>query len=146
MSDSPTRALALPVPTSPVRFRLARSLKAASVGEVMALDERGDVVDPRRSRLANARLWFGAATMGALGWGSVAALGGAAFLGPVFLVGCNKSPEGGAPGTSDTFKVVGPTMTTDIKQDNKESVKISESSSGPVRWPPLEAKVRTSTS
>lgn len=88
MSDSPTRALALPVPTSPVRFRLARSLKAASVGEVMALDERGDVVDPRRSRLANARLWFGAATMGALGWGSVAALGGAAFLGPVFLVGC----------------------------------------------------------
>jgi hypothetical protein len=88
MSEQQTRALALPMTASPVRFRLARSLKAASVGEVMALDERGDVVDPRRSRLASARLWLGAATMGALGWGSVAALGGAAFLGPAFLAAC----------------------------------------------------------
>ncbi len=88
MSEQQTSALALRAPAPPVRFRLARSLKAASVGEVMALDERGDVVDPRRSRLASARLWLGAATMGALGWGSVAALGGAAFLGPAFMAAC----------------------------------------------------------
>lgn len=47
-------------------------------------------------------------------------------LGAVFLVGCsNKSPEGGSPGTNDTFKVVGPMTTTDIKQDNKQTVKMS---------------------
>jgi uncharacterized membrane protein len=52
-------------------------------------------------------------------WLSLAAL--AAFL----VVGCNKSPEGGTPGTSSSFTIVGPTMTTTIKQDNKETVKLS---------------------
>ena len=52
-------------------------------------------------------------------WLSLAAL--AAFL----VVGCNKSPEGGTPGTSSSFTIVGPPMTTTIKQDNKETVKLS---------------------
>lgn len=37
-------------------------------------------------------------------------------------VGCNKSPEGGNPGTSDTFKVSAPTMATTLKQGEKETV------------------------
>lgn len=43
----------------------------------------------------------------------------------LMLVGCNKSPEGGATGTSSSFKISAPMMTTNIKQDNKESVKVS---------------------
>jgi len=42
----------------------------------------------------------------------------------VFLIGCNKSPEGAAPGTSGSFTISGPTPTT-IKQDNKETLKLS---------------------
>ena len=84
-----SRAMVLPgVPAEPVRFRLARSLKAASVGEVMALDERGDVVDPRRSRMHGARVWLGAAMIGGAGWAGVVTLGGAAALGPVFFAAC----------------------------------------------------------
>ena len=71
--------------TAPVRFRLARSLKSAAVGEVMALDERGDVVNPSRSRLEGARLWLAAAAVGGFAWASVAVLGGAGLLGPAFL-------------------------------------------------------------
>ncbi len=48
----------------------------------------------------------------------------AAFL-AALVVGCNKSPEGGATGTTNSFTVTGPTMTTSIKQDNSESVKLT---------------------
>lgn len=48
-----------------------------------------------------------------------------AALAAVFAVGCNKSPEGGTPGTSSSFKLAGPTTSTTIKQDNAESVKLS---------------------
>jgi hypothetical protein len=41
------------------------------------------------------------------------------------FVGCNTSPEGGTPGTASTFKLSAPTLSTAIKQDNKESVKIT---------------------
>lgn len=40
-------------------------------------------------------------------------------------VGCNKSPEGGTPGTSSSFKISAPTMATGIKQDNSQTVKIT---------------------
>jgi uncharacterized membrane protein len=43
----------------------------------------------------------------------------------IVLAGCNKSPEGGTPGTTGKFTISAPTMSTTIKQDNKESVKIS---------------------
>jgi len=42
-----------------------------------------------------------------------------------FQVGCNKSPEGGTPGSKDSFKIKAPDMATTIKQDNKETVKLS---------------------
>jgi len=48
-----------------------------------------------------------------------------AALSAVFVAGCNKSPEGGTPGTSSSFKISGPAMTTNIKQNNKETVKLS---------------------
>lgn len=41
------------------------------------------------------------------------------------LAGCNHSPEGGTPGTSSSFSISAPTMSTTIKQDNKESVKLT---------------------
>jgi uncharacterized membrane protein len=40
------------------------------------------------------------------------------------VTGCNNSPEGGMPGTNSSFTVSAPTMST-IKQDNKESVKLT---------------------
>src|SRR5262249_27354686 len=54
-------------------------------------------------------------------WLSLAAA--AAVMG----AGGNKSPEGGNPGTSDSFKIAGPTLdlTTKIKQGDKEVVKLS---------------------
>lgn len=42
-----------------------------------------------------------------------------------FALGCNKSPEGGSAGTHDSFTITAPTIPTTIKQDNKESVKLS---------------------
>jgi uncharacterized membrane protein len=48
-----------------------------------------------------------------------------AAMSAVFVVGCNKSPEGGSPGTANTFKIIGPTMTTHIKQNEKEAVKLN---------------------
>ena len=42
-----------------------------------------------------------------------------------FTLGCNKSPEGGSAGTHNSFTITAPTMSTTIKQDNKESVKLS---------------------
>jgi len=39
-------------------------------------------------------------------------------------VGCNKSPEGGSPGTKDSFTLSGPKTAT-IKQGNKETVTVT---------------------
>jgi len=42
------------------------------------------------------------------------------------FIGCNKSsPEGGAPATANSFTIVPPTLSPTIKQDNKESVKLT---------------------
>jgi uncharacterized membrane protein len=43
------------------------------------------------------------------------------------FAGCNHSPEGGTPGTNSSFTISAPTMSTTIKQDNKESVKLAMS-------------------
>jgi uncharacterized membrane protein len=52
-------------------------------------------------------------------WLSLAAVAG------LMVVGCNKSPEGGTPGTSATFKISAPTIPTSIKQGDKETLKFS---------------------
>lgn len=39
--------------------------------------------------------------------------------------GCNQSPQGGNPGTNDSFKVSAPSMATTLKQGEKETVKLS---------------------
>ena len=52
-------------------------------------------------------------------WLSIAAVAAIA------VVGCNKSPEGGTPGTDSTFKISAPTIPEGIKQGNKETVKLS---------------------
>ena len=49
----------------------------------------------------------------------------AAVLFALTSVACNKSPEGGSPGTKDSFTVSGPTISTSIKQGNKETVTIT---------------------
>ena len=53
----------------------------------------------------------------------------AAVVAAISLVqlGCNTSPEGGSPGTSDNFRIMGPSSTvpTTIKQGDKQTVKIS---------------------
>jgi uncharacterized membrane protein len=43
----------------------------------------------------------------------------------VLQAGCNKSPEGGTPGSNASFTIAAPTVPTTIKQDNKETVKLS---------------------
>jgi len=43
----------------------------------------------------------------------------------LMFAGCNNSPEGGTPGTSSSFTMSAPTISTTIKQDNKESVKLT---------------------
>jgi len=43
----------------------------------------------------------------------------------IAVVGCNKSQEGGNPGTSDSFTITAPTIPEGIKQGNKETVKLS---------------------
>jgi uncharacterized membrane protein len=48
-----------------------------------------------------------------------------AAMSALLFVGCNKSPEGGTPGTSSSFTISAPTMSTTIKQDNTESVKLT---------------------
>ena len=40
-------------------------------------------------------------------------------------VACNKSPEGGSPGTDDSFRLAGGTIPNAIKQGDTESVKVS---------------------
>src|SRR4029077_10570676 len=39
--------------------------------------------------------------------------------------GCNKSPEGGSTGTSGTFKLVAPTLSTTIRQGDTKTVDLS---------------------
>ena len=41
------------------------------------------------------------------------------------FMGCNHSPEGGTPGTTSNFTIEAPTLATTIKQDNKESIKLT---------------------
>ncbi len=41
------------------------------------------------------------------------------------VVGCNKSPEGGAPGTDSSFKVSAPTIPNAIKQGTREVANLS---------------------
>jgi uncharacterized membrane protein len=48
-----------------------------------------------------------------------------AAMSAVFLVGCNQSPEGGTPSTKSSFTIIGPTTTTHIKQNEKESMKLN---------------------
>jgi len=50
-------------------------------------------------------------------------LAGAFVLG--CAVGCNKSPEGGTPNTASSFTIKAPATATTIKQDNRESVKLT---------------------
>lgn len=40
-------------------------------------------------------------------------------------MGCNNSPQGGNPGTSNSFKVSAPVMATTIKQGEKETVTLT---------------------
>lgn len=39
--------------------------------------------------------------------------------------GCNNSPQGGSPGTTDSFKIKAPDLATTIKQGEKETVKLT---------------------
>ena len=48
-----------------------------------------------------------------------------AALAAVLAVGCNKSPEGGTPGTSSSFTIIAPTIPNTIKQGDRETVKLS---------------------
>jgi uncharacterized membrane protein len=48
-----------------------------------------------------------------------------AAIAALVQAGCNNSPEGGTPGTNSSFSLSAPTLTTAIKQDNKESVKLT---------------------
>jgi len=48
-----------------------------------------------------------------------------AAMSAVFVVGCNQSPEGGTPSTKSSFTIIGPTTTTHIKQNNKETMKLN---------------------
>ena len=51
----------------------------------------------------------------------------AAFCATFALVptACNKSPEGGSPGTDDSFRLAGGTIPNAIKQGDSESIKFS---------------------
>ena len=48
-----------------------------------------------------------------------------AALAAVVTVGCNKSPEGGTPGTSSSFTIIAPTIPSTIKQGEREIVNLS---------------------
>lgn len=52
-------------------------------------------------------------------WLSIAAVAAIA------VVGCNKSPEGGTPGTDSSFKITAPTIPSAIKQGDKETANLS---------------------
>src|SRR6266545_1639113 len=40
-------------------------------------------------------------------------------------IGCNQSPEGGSPGTENSFKLTGGTIPPTIKQGDAESIKVT---------------------
>jgi hypothetical protein len=42
-----------------------------------------------------------------------------------FALGCNKSNEGGTPQSHSSFTITAPPVPTSVKQDNRESVKLS---------------------
>jgi hypothetical protein len=48
-----------------------------------------------------------------------------AFLAAVLVSGCNNSPQGGSPGTNDSFKISAPAVPTVVKQGEKETVTMS---------------------
>lgn len=48
-----------------------------------------------------------------------------AVVATLAAVGCNKSPEGGTPGTSSSFVITAPTIPTTIKQGEREILKLS---------------------
>ena len=48
-----------------------------------------------------------------------------AAVSALFVTGCNQSPEGGTPGSKNSFTIKGPSTTTHIKQNNKETMKLS---------------------
>jgi len=52
-------------------------------------------------------------------------LAAAAVFAVVGGVGCNKSPEGGVAGTSNSFKVTAPTMPVSLKQGDKQTVTVT---------------------
>lgn len=79
MSDN--RQTALVHPGSAAPFRLANSLESASVGEVMAIDENGQVVGPRSAKLAMVKYWSLMAVLGGLGGSVVVMAGAPAVLG-----------------------------------------------------------------
>jgi uncharacterized membrane protein len=45
-----------------------------------------------------------------------------ALLGTLPLVACNQSPQGGAAGTTESFRVTAPSMTTTITQGDRQTV------------------------
>lgn len=47
-----------------------------------------------------------------------------AAFGFAFAAGCNKSPEGGIPGSEAAFVIVPPTISTTIKPGQSETVKV----------------------
>ncbi len=67
------------IPADGAPFRLASSLESASIGEVMAIDEKGQVVGPRNARFAMLKYWALMAALGGLG-GSVVVMAGAPVL------------------------------------------------------------------
>jgi uncharacterized membrane protein len=50
---------------------------------------------------------------------------GIAALATLGFAGCNDSPKGGTPGTSSTFSISAPTLTTTIKQGDTQTVKLT---------------------
>ncbi|CAN5405720.1 hypothetical protein BH11PLA2_BH11PLA2_45610 [soil metagenome] len=47
---------------------------------------------------------------------------------PAFIIvfaGCYNSPQGGSPGTTDSFKISAPDLATTLKQGEKETVKLA---------------------
>jgi tetratricopeptide (TPR) repeat protein len=76
MSNDSQHAL---MPADAAPFRLASSLESATVGEVMAIDEKGQVVGPRNARMALMKYWALMAALGGLG-GSVVVMAGAPIL------------------------------------------------------------------
>ncbi len=77
-----TVSVPAPIERGEPSWQLARSLEEASVGQVMMLDQHGDVLSPGRIRWIWARSWLTAGAMGAaLGMSSALLFGSALFGG-----------------------------------------------------------------